>query len=188
MLFNLLILMLSFLPEVKSGLDLSVSLLILVPPPQLRSIKYVSSYAGTEYLSIQAGGAQTNSFWLADLSHSHLSSDQEQFSKVNSARKSRGEKSWKINNGLSSSSKSKTNISTEKSWQCWTWVMTDAVIKLMEARRRRRGIVFKWIQFDGIFVNHQENTFCWQKTSNKSNKDGYIYFIWQYGTLAHPQL
>ena len=88
--------MLSFLPEVKSGLDLSVSLLILFPPPQLRSIKYVSSYAGTEYLSIQAGGAQTNSFWLADLSHSHLSSDQEQFSKVNSARKRRGEKSWKI--------------------------------------------------------------------------------------------
>ena len=35
-------------------------------------------------------------------------------------------------------------------------MMMDVAIKLIEARRRRRGIVFKWIQFDGILVNHQE--------------------------------
>ena len=80
---------------------------------------------------------------------------------------------------------------SEKSLQ-WngtrTWVMTDAAIKLMETRSAcgvEKGNCFQMDSIWWDFCKSPGKYLLLTKTSNKSNKDGYIYL---YGSMAQPQL
>ena len=105
-------------------------------------------------------------------------------------QKEQREKSWKNNKQDGLSSEREQNFSFF--WKIltiqWngTWVMTDAAIKLMETRSACGVEKRNCFQMDSIwwdFCKSPGKYLLLTKTSNKSNKDGYIYL---YGSMAHP--